>query len=377
MADTKISALPSASSLSGTEPVAIVQAGSTKKTTVQDIANLSGGGSVNSVTAGTNISVTGTSTDPIINSLSDRYKTTSTTSNTIGNGAKTFSVNANLSYIPLQEVLVVFDSSNHMHGSVTSYSGTTLVVDIKNHTGSGTYTSWSINLDGTPVDAITGLGNSNRLAYFTAAQVIDDLDTATYPSLTELSYVKGVTSALQTQINAKENTITAGTTAQYYRGDKSFQTLNKSAVGITLNKITTGDQTTSSNVAANITDMVAAVDASKRYRIVGHLRVGCNNSGGVKIGMTVPSGTTFFVSAIGSASQSVTNSIVNTVLTSSGTLSSAIWCTTNATTGYIKFEGEVNVSTTAGNVQMQFASNTNGQTSTVYQLGSYMEITEL
>jgi hypothetical protein len=30
----------------------------------------------------------------------------------------------------------------------------------------------------------------------------------------------------------KENTITAGTTAQYYRGDKTWQTLNKSAVGL-------------------------------------------------------------------------------------------------------------------------------------------------
>jgi hypothetical protein len=87
---------------------------------------------------------------------------------------------------------------------VISYSGTTLIVDIKHHTGSGTYTSWSINLDGTPVDAITGNGVANRLAYFTAAQVIDDLDTATYPSLTELALVKGVTgSDIQTQLNTK------------------------------------------------------------------------------------------------------------------------------------------------------------------------------
>lgn len=33
-------------------------------------------------------------------------------------------------------------------------------------------------------------------------------------------------------ITGKENTITAGTTAQYYRGDKTFQTLNKAAVGL-------------------------------------------------------------------------------------------------------------------------------------------------
>jgi hypothetical protein len=159
---------------------------------------------VASVNSGTNINVDNTDpANPIINSLSDRYKTSSLTSNTIGNGSKTFTVDANLSYIPLQEVLVVYDSSNHMHGTVTSYNSTTgaLVVDIKNHTGSGTYASWSINLDGTPVDAITGSGTANRLAYFTAAQVIDDLDTATYPSLTELSYVKGVTSAIQTQFD--------------------------------------------------------------------------------------------------------------------------------------------------------------------------------
>jgi hypothetical protein len=40
MADLKISALTSAGALAGTEPLPIVQGGSTKKTTVQDIANL-------------------------------------------------------------------------------------------------------------------------------------------------------------------------------------------------------------------------------------------------------------------------------------------------------------------------------------------------
>ena len=43
---------------------------------------------------------------------------------------------------------------------------------------------------------------------------------------------KPISSATQTALNAKENTITAGTTSQYYRGDKTFQTLDKSAVGL-------------------------------------------------------------------------------------------------------------------------------------------------
>ena len=150
-----------------------------------DTYTASGGAGVASVTAGTNISITGTSTDPVINSLSDRYKTTSTTSNTIGNGSKTFTVAANLSYIPLQEVLVVFDSSNHMHGAVTSYSGTTLIVDINHHTGSGTYTSWTINLDGTPVDAITGSGTAGQLAEFSSAGIIQAVPLGVYAKTEE------------------------------------------------------------------------------------------------------------------------------------------------------------------------------------------------
>jgi hypothetical protein len=43
---------------------------------------------------------------------------------------------------------------------------------------------------------------------------------------------KPVSTAQQTALNLKENTITAGTTAQYYRGDKIFQTLDKAAVGL-------------------------------------------------------------------------------------------------------------------------------------------------
>ena len=150
--------------------------GNLKKSLISDLPGGGGGGGVASVTAGTNISVTGTSANPIINSLSDRYKTTSTSTNTINNNnGKVFTVDANLAYIPLQEVLIVNSLTNyHMHGTVFSYNSTTgsLVVDINSHTGTGTYSSWVINLDGTPVDAITGVGTANQIAYFTAGQVI-------------------------------------------------------------------------------------------------------------------------------------------------------------------------------------------------------------
>ena len=53
-------------------------------------------------------------------------------------------------------------------------------------------------------------------------------NTTTKVQLGNLPVPTSVTTALAT----KENTITPGTTAQYYRGDKSFQTLDKTAVGL-------------------------------------------------------------------------------------------------------------------------------------------------
>lgn len=60
----------------------------------------------------------------------------------------------------------------------------------------------------------------SKLAAVTASRVmisdgsgfITAADTTTYPSLTEFAYGKGVTSAIQTQLNAKQATITGGAT---------------------------------------------------------------------------------------------------------------------------------------------------------------------
>src|SRR3990167_125730 len=58
-----------------------------------------------------------------------------------------------------------------------------------------------------------GPGTINEIAYFDTTTSIASLTVATYPSLTELSYEKGVTSAIQTQINTKANS--AGSLTQF------------------------------------------------------------------------------------------------------------------------------------------------------------------
>ena len=59
--------------------------------------------------------------------------------------------------------------------------------------------------------------------------------TSVTASGVEMNYLVGVSSGVQSQLNAKEGTISSGTTSQYYRGDKSWQTLNQAAVaGLTI-----------------------------------------------------------------------------------------------------------------------------------------------
>lgn len=59
------------------------------------------------------------------------------------------------------------------------------------------------NLNAALGNSTVGPGTINELAYFNTTTSIASLAVATYPSLTEVSYVKGVTSAIQAQITAK------------------------------------------------------------------------------------------------------------------------------------------------------------------------------
>jgi hypothetical protein len=82
----------------------------------------------------------------------DRYLTSSTTSNTVSNGNKTFTIGTGLSYTPTQNITISYNAANHMHGEVLTYNSGTgvLTVDVNYHTGSGTYASWVVER-GVPV----------------------------------------------------------------------------------------------------------------------------------------------------------------------------------------------------------------------------------
>jgi len=118
---------------------------------------------------------------------------------------------------------------------------------------------------------VSGL-TASQLVATDGSKALQSLAVATYPSLTEISYVKGVTSAIQTQLGGKEPTITAGTFAQYWRGDKAWATLNQAAVaGLTVADWPTFDQLNITNgiTATTITIDSHAIGATEFHNLDG------------------------------------------------------------------------------------------------------------
>jgi hypothetical protein len=82
----------------------------------------------------------------------DRFKTTSTTTYTLQapGGTGTITVGLGLAYSVAQSIIIAYDANNHNEAEVTSYDPLTgsLSFIVFRLTGSGTYSVWSVNVDG-------------------------------------------------------------------------------------------------------------------------------------------------------------------------------------------------------------------------------------
>jgi hypothetical protein len=82
----------------------------------------------------------------------DRFETTSTTTYTLQapGGTGTITVGTGLAYSVAQSIIIAYDANNHNEAEVTSYDAITgiLSFNVFRLTGSGTYSSWFVNLDG-------------------------------------------------------------------------------------------------------------------------------------------------------------------------------------------------------------------------------------
>jgi hypothetical protein len=129
-------------------------------------------------------------------------------------------------------------------------------------------TSGTTGTSGTSgVSGVTGSGTTNQITYWTSSSAIGALTTVTYPSLTELSYVKGVTSAIQTQISSKQAQLNGtgfvkatGTTISY--DNSTYLTTAVTSIAGTANQIAvsaaTGAVTVSLTSAVTISGAMTA-----------------------------------------------------------------------------------------------------------------------
>ena len=104
------------------------------------------------------------------------YGLTSSTSTLIGTGSKTFTTNLDstaTAFTVGTRVRLAYSvtPANYMEGVITAFSGTTLVVDVDNTGGSGTYASWTVSVAGNLASMVypgAGIPNSTGSAWGTS-----------------------------------------------------------------------------------------------------------------------------------------------------------------------------------------------------------------
>ena len=163
---------------------------------------------------------------------------------------------------------------------------------------------------------ISGSGTANEISYFTGANSIGSLTTTIYPSLTELSYIKGVTSSVQTQINAKQNQLNGtgfvkavGTTISY--DNTSY--ISSIVIG------TIDSQTKSANglVVSGNTIVAQTADASS----VGMVSIGTQTFSGAKTFSNAAISSLIITSSSYSTSSNGGHLSITPTITATGTAS--------------------------------------------------------
>jgi hypothetical protein len=185
--------------------------------------------------------------------------------------------------------------------------------------GAATYSGGVFNIP----TYIGGSGTVNEIAFFSTTGVISSLTTATYPSLTELSYVKGVTSAIQTQFSAKanDNAVVHLAGTETITGAKTFSAI-----------------TSISNATASTSTTTGAL------KVTGGVGIG-----GALFGTTASLSSTLAVTGAATFSSSVTAVGLSSTTSASGNLNSLIRnnvTSASGTTGYgLAIESEASAAT--------------------------------
>jgi len=260
----------------------------------------------------------------------------------------------------------------NLTGGVTSVGNAATVVTNANLTGH-----------------ITSVGNAAVLGSFTSAQLgaalSDETGTgvnvfATSPTLvTPILGSASATALTFSSTTVSGLTINKLTTAQRQAltpvsGDVVYDTTigttctyNGTFWEYSKEYYVTANVTTTVITASTITGLTTFIlEANSTYNIIGQFFVGCNNTGGVKFGNTLPAGGASYIMFFGA---STSNALFLQTASANGGLVGTAFNRVNGSS-QVTFSGLITTVATAGAVSMQFASGTAAQTSTVYGLFS-------
>lgn len=134
-----------------------------------------------------------------------------------GGGAGITSINGDVT----QAQLIVAASTGTDFTITTALGTTTVAIPSASATARGLVTTGTQTIAGAKTFSTAPILSSltaSQLLALDGSNNIQTLTVATYPSLTEISYVKGVTSSIQTQFTGKQATLVSGTNIKTVNG---------------------------------------------------------------------------------------------------------------------------------------------------------------
>lgn len=165
---------------------------------------------------------------------------TSTTSNTIGTGNFTFTTQANKNFIAGQPIIAASaaNTANYIHGTVFSYSGTTLVIAETDLGGSGAHADWNIAASGTQgTGTTTSVGLSAPAEFTVSGSPVTTTGTLTFTKATQTA---NLVYAGPTSGGAAAPTFRAHVAADFPAGTVSLTSLAVQAADTFLANATSG-----------------------------------------------------------------------------------------------------------------------------------------
>jgi hypothetical protein len=225
----------------------------------------------------------------------------------------------------------------------------------------------------------------------TASVLLGSVVSASYAATSSYSTTLGASLSNNSEgtlrlVNSANNTISSITaltaslanTASYINPTFISASAAASGFGSGINDqliaLTGSNVTTTSATAVDVTGLVTpTLPANSTWSFEIYLSVTCSGTGGLRFGFTAPSGADGALFIVGTATTAATSQQTSTTGALAGTAINRA-----ATSSLGKLYGRVIIGANAGAVQLQFASATGGQTSTIVGTGiSIMRITRV